>query len=40
MTQVRAAVLVTGSEILIGRTVDTNSSYLARALDGDRKSVV
>ena len=33
MTQVRAAVLVTGSEILIGRTVDTNSSYLARALD-------
>lgn len=33
MTQVRAAVLVTGSEILIGRTVDTNSSFLARALD-------
>ena len=25
---------MTGSEILIGRTVDTNSSYLARALDG------
>ena len=34
MTQVRAAVLVTGSEILIGRTVDTNSSFIARALDG------
>ena len=33
VTQVRAAVLVTGSEILIGRTVDTNSSYLARQLD-------
>ena len=34
MTPLRAAVLVTGSEILIGRTVDTNSSFLARALDG------
>lgn len=34
MTQVRAAVLVTGSEILIGRIVDTNSSWLARELEG------
>ena len=33
MTRARAAVLVTGSEILLGRTVDTNSSYLARQLD-------
>ena len=30
----QAAILVTGSEILIGRTQDTNSAYLARALDG------
>lgn len=30
----RAAVLVTGSEILIGRTLDTNSGRLARFLDG------
>jgi molybdopterin-biosynthesis enzyme MoeA-like protein len=34
VSQVRAAVLVTGSEILIGRTQDTNSSFLARELDG------
>ena len=33
MTRARAAVLVTGSEILLGRTVDTNSSFLARQLD-------
>src|SRR5262249_58324158 len=33
VTQARAAVLVTGSEILLGRTVDTNSSFLARQLD-------
>ena len=33
MSRARAAVLVTGSEILLGRTVDTNSSYLARQLD-------
>ena len=31
--QPRAAVLVTGSEILIGRTTDTNSGRLARFLD-------
>ncbi len=30
----RAAILVTGSEILIGRTLDTNSGRLARFLDG------
>jgi nicotinamide-nucleotide amidase len=29
----RAAVLVTGSEILLGRTQDTNSGWLARQLD-------
>ena len=29
----RAAVLVTGSEILLGRTQDTNSGFLARRLD-------
>ncbi len=29
----RAAVLVTGSEILIGRTQDTNSGWIARQLD-------
>jgi nicotinamide-nucleotide amidase len=33
VSRARAAVLVTGSEILLGRTVDTNSSYLARQLD-------
>jgi len=33
VTRARAAVLVTGSEILLGRTVDTNSSFLARQLD-------
>lgn len=29
----RAAILVTGSEILLGRTLDRNSNYLARQLD-------
>jgi nicotinamide-nucleotide amidase len=29
----RAAVLVTGSEILLGRTTDTNSGWIARELD-------
>ncbi len=33
MTAARAAILVTGSEILLGRTVDTNSSFIARELD-------
>jgi nicotinamide-nucleotide amidase len=31
--EARAAILVTGSEILIGRTLDTNSGRLARFLD-------
>jgi nicotinamide-nucleotide amidase len=34
VTAARAAILVTGSEILLGRTVDTNSSFVARELDG------
>lgn len=34
MSSATAAVLVTGSEILLGRTQDRNSSFLARALDG------
>jgi nicotinamide-nucleotide amidase len=33
VTRTRAAVLVTGSEILLGRTIDTNSAFLARVLD-------
>ncbi len=35
-----AAILVTGSEILMGRTTDTNSSFLARALDDHGVRVV
>jgi nicotinamide-nucleotide amidase len=33
MSAVRAAILITGSEILLGRTRDANSSFLARDLD-------
>jgi nicotinamide-nucleotide amidase len=33
MTPTRAAILVTGSEILLGRIQDRNSSFLARVLD-------